>query len=111
MFLRRAVYVVLTGGLFCLLFSTGVFAASDLVAKVGGVPVTRWELSRETERMLPRGGGVHSHVSGMKLAEIRAKALENLIDQAYKVRYAQAKGISVGNGGLCQELQAYFRRP
>ena len=108
MFLRKAVYVVLTGGLFCLFFSTGVFAASDLVAKVGGVPVTRWELSRETERMLPRGGGVHSHVSGAKLAEIRAKALENLIDQAYKVRYAQAKGISVGTAAFAKRFKPIF---
>jgi parvulin-like peptidyl-prolyl isomerase len=72
-------------------------AASSVVAEVGGIPVTIYELQREFQRMIPMQVSFHGGISKDKLTEIQQKAHIILIDRAYKVRYALAEEISVDN--------------
>lgn len=85
----------------CSLFCTPVLASStspaELVAKVGSVPITKYELSRQVQKILPLEGSYHSGVSQEKLAEIRKTALDDLIDQACMVQYALNEELAVPN--------------
>lgn len=87
-----------------LLFMVLLFAGTDgfveaadkhIVAKVGDVDITFFELQRETQRIMPFNKSFHGSVSKERLMEIRKIALGRLIDQAHKVRYAAQENISV----------------
>lgn len=81
-----------------LLLATPIFAAevdNTLVAKVGGVPITVYELSREFNKLLPLAGNYHGGVDKAKVAELQEQALESLIEQTYMVKYALDEEISV----------------
>ncbi len=72
----------------------------DLVAKVGGVPVTRFELQQQIQKALPMQVSFHGGLSAEKKAEINEQALEDLIEQAYKVQYAVREEIAVDNAAV-----------
>ncbi|BCR05774.1 peptidylprolyl isomerase [Desulfuromonas versatilis] len=80
-------------------------SAEGLVAKVGGVPVTRFELQQQVQKVLPMQVGFHGRLSEEKLAEIKQKALDELIEQAYKVQYAIREEIAVDNAAVQEALQ------
>ncbi|MCK5517147.1 MAG: SurA N-terminal domain-containing protein, partial [Desulfobulbaceae bacterium] len=64
-------------------------AVSEIViAKVGSVEITTFELKREIQRILPFNKTFHGGVSQEKLKEIRQIAFDRLMESAYKVRYA-----------------------
>lgn len=101
--IRRA--VVLVPMLLAVVFVGQVVAAPDIVAKVGGIPITKYELQREQQAILPLNVNFHGAVSQEKLAEIRNKALTGLIDQAYKVQYALAEEVSLDNKSVEKTIQ------
>lgn len=70
-------------------------AESKLVAQVGSVPVTTFELNREQQKLIPLNVQFHGKVNPEKIKEIQAKALSSLIDNAYKVNYAVDKKITI----------------
>jgi len=78
-------------------FSLVIFLASpgwtqaqeqNTVAQVGSISISKYELGREIQRILPMNSSFHGGVSAEKVAEIRAKALESCIERALKVMYA-----------------------
>lgn len=77
-----------------LLVPTPLFAANsevapdNIVAKVGDVPITVFELQRQIDRVLPLRVSFHGGVSAEKVKAIKEEALNDLIEQACKVRYA-----------------------
>jgi len=70
-------------------------ADSKVVAQVGSVPVTIFDMGREQQRLLPFNTNFHSGVPAEALERIKSEALTTLIDQSYKVNYAIDKKITI----------------
>ncbi len=70
-------------------------ALPEQVAKVGSIAVSKYDLHREMQRILPMNVGFHSGISEEKALEIQDKALQGLIEQSLKVQYAITEEISV----------------
>mgnify|MGYP004701031413 CR=1 FL=1 len=77
------------------LLSIAHAANPKVVAEVGSVPVTIFDLGREQQRLLPFNTSFHSGVPAEAHEKIKNEALTTLIDQAYKVNYALEKKITV----------------
>lgn len=87
------------------------FAADqDLVAKVGGIPITVYELQREQQKILPFNVSFHGGLSQEKIAEIREQALQKLIERAYKVQYALTEEIAVENAAVDKQIQPLIEK-
>ncbi len=76
----------------------------DLVAQVGSVPITRYELAREFQKLLPLKGGFHGGVSREKQEEIRKQALDQLIERALMVQWAIDEELSVPNKEIDEQM-------
>ena len=70
-------------------------ANPKVVAEVGSVPVTIFDLGREQQRLLPFNTSFHTGVPAEALERIKNEALTTMVDQAYKVNYALEKKITV----------------
>jgi len=68
---------------------------ANIVARVGGVPITAFELQRQIDRVMPLRVSFHGGVSAERINEIKQEALNDLIERAYKVKYAIDNEISV----------------
>jgi len=78
------------------LFGAGqVFAAPTIVAKVGGVPITQAEVTREMDRIMPLRVSFHGRLSQDKLDAMKQEAIDVLVERAYKICYAIDNEISV----------------
>ncbi len=67
----------------------------NVLARVGDVPITAFELQRQIDRVMPLRVSFHGGVSAEKINEIKQEAMEDLIERAYKVKYAIDNEISV----------------
>lgn len=97
-------------GFFLLLSTQDVMAAESVVARVGGIPITTYELKRQVSRILPLNSSYHGGVSREKLEEIKEKALSDLIEQGMKVRYALDNEITVSSEELEARLQPVWEK-
>jgi len=61
---------------------------NDVVAQVGSISITKFELGREFQRILPLSGTYHGGVSKEKIGEVREQALEKCIERSLKAMYA-----------------------
>lgn len=86
-------------------FPVSALAASDVVARVGGVPITAFELEVKSQKLLPLHSSFHSGVSKETIQEVREKALNELIERNLKVRYALHEEIPVPN----EKVEKAFR--
>jgi parvulin-like peptidyl-prolyl isomerase len=77
------------------LLSSTHAADPKVVAQVGSVPVTIFDLGREQQRLLPFNTNFHTGVPAEALEKIKGEALTTLVDQAYKVNYAVDKKITI----------------
>ncbi len=93
-----------------LLMVSPAVAGSSVVAEVGGIPVTAHELQREFQQKIPMQVSFHGGISQEKLAEVQAQALDALIEQAYKVRYALAEEITVDSALVEERFTAVRAR-
>ena len=101
---------VLLALVFSLLFSTFVVADDTIVAKVGNVPITAFELNRQLQKLIPLAGSYHSGVSKVKVGELQEQALDELIEQAYMVQYAIDEEISVSKNDVDVTLNSLIER-
>ena len=85
-------------------------ADSDVVAKVGSVPVTKYELQREVRKRIPLEVGFHMGIKEEKLAQIKAEALERLIERGYKVQYALTNELAVPPADLDRRMQKFLEQ-
>ncbi|MGE4580640.1 MAG: peptidylprolyl isomerase [Desulfuromonadales bacterium] len=97
-------------GFFLLFTSQTVMGDESVVARVGGIPITTYELKRQVSRILPLNSSYHGGVSREKLEEIEEKALGELIEQAMKVRYALDNEIVVSSEELEARLQPVWEK-
>ncbi len=105
MFFKKSIFGWLVGLALLLLPSAVVLAEANLVAQVGVIPVTGFELQREVQKILPLQVSFHGGLSAQKLKTIRQQALDKLIERAYKVQYALTEEIVVDNAAVEQELE------
>lgn len=85
--------------LFLILLTASTLIAAEVdqtvVATVGGVPITIYELSRQFNKLLPLAGNYHGGVPPEKIAKLQEQALDSLIEQTYMVKYALGEEIAV----------------
>ena len=86
------------------------FAEAGVVARVGSIAVTDFELQREIRRKIPMETAFHAGVDPEKIERIRAAALERLIDQARKVRYALDNGLTAPGDELDRRMDAFLAK-
>lgn len=103
-------FVVANIVLLLLPFVATAEVADDLVAKVGNISISRYELNREMQRLLPMSAGMHGGVSQEKVAKIRQQALDELIAQARKFQYAVTQEISLPNSAVDERLKAVYEK-
>ncbi len=96
--------------LFFVLMVSPAIASAAVVAEVGGIPVTAYELQREFQQMIPMQVSFHGGISQEKLVEIQQQALDKLIEQAYKVRYALAEELTVDSALVEERFSAVKTR-
>ncbi|MDW7645617.1 MAG: peptidylprolyl isomerase [Desulfuromonadales bacterium] len=106
----NALKCLLIIGFFLLFTSQTVMGDESVVARVGGIPITTFELKRQVSRILPLNSSYHGGVSREKLEEIEEKALGELIEQAMKVRYALDNEIVVSSAELEARLQPVWEK-
>ena len=88
-------------------FSSNVGATEEyVIAKVDDVEITGFELQRETQRIMPFNKSFHGSISKDRLKVIQKMALDRLIDQAYKVRYAQTHEITIPDSEIDERVSA-----
>ncbi len=100
--------VGLTGlfvALFLCLLAVDVCAENKVVAKVGSVPITEFELNQKLQQMIPLASSWHSGISEEKIAELEEEALEVLVERALMVQYAISEEISLGSDAVEKELE------
>lgn len=70
-------------------------AESQVVAQVGSIPVTIFDVGREQQKLIPFNTSFHSGLPKEVLERMKAEALETMINQAYKVNYALDNKMSI----------------
>jgi parvulin-like peptidyl-prolyl isomerase len=76
-----------------------------VIAKVGDISISIFEFQREMHRILPMYSSFHNGISKDKEVEVQQQALQTLVDQAHKVRYAFANEISVSTKELEERME------
>lgn len=106
----RALLLLFAFSLSSLLPCQPAFAEAGVVARVGSIAVTDFELQREIRRKIPMETAFHAGVDPEKIERIRAAALERLIDQARKVRYALDNGLTASGDELDRRMDAFLAK-
>lgn len=91
----------------------GVIAAEggeNVAAKVGNIAITHQEVQREMQKIIPMNVSYHGGVSDEKIKEVKDKALQVLIERAYKVQYAIAEEIAVDPKLMEEKWQAFYSK-
>jgi parvulin-like peptidyl-prolyl isomerase len=78
---------------------------TNVVAQVGRVPVTIFDLGREQKMLLPFHANFHTGVSAETFERIKGEALSTMIDQAYKVNYALDKKITIDKKFIDEHIE------
>lgn len=99
-----------------LLFLPALLSAADdnVVAKVGEVPVTSFEVERRATRIIPFNSSFHGGISAEKKEEVREEALSDLILRAYKICYGISLKIKVPEDQVndkIEKIKAKFKTP
>ena len=85
-------------------------AESKVVAQVGSVPVTIFDLGREQQKLLPFHTNFHTVVSAETFEKIKSEALSTMIDQAYKVNYALDKKITIDKKIIDEQVEKLIKK-
>jgi parvulin-like peptidyl-prolyl isomerase len=83
-------------------------AEPSVVAKVGSIAVTNYELQREIRKRIPLEIAFHSGMKTEKIDKIKEEALDHLIERNYKVQYALDNELSVVPEELDKRMQAFL---
>lgn len=109
--MKRTIVTSFVVAVFLCLMAVSAFSEVRVVAKVGNVPITEFELGQKLKQLIPLASSYHSGVSKEKVEELKEKALDSLIESAYMTQYALAEEIAVPAKKLNEELErikAYF---
>ena len=104
------IFLVLLSLVFTFTVNNIAIADDTIVAKVGNVPITIYELNRQLQKLIPLASSYHSGVSKEKIVELQDQALDELIEQAYMVQYAFDEEISVSKSDVDAMLDPIIER-
>jgi len=93
---------------FCVV-ATMASSLPTVIAQVGNVPITRFELAREIQRIIPLNMSVHGGISPEKKEIIRDDALDTLITQAFKVQFATANQLEVSSDEVEGKIERVWK--
>ncbi len=75
------------------------------MVKVGNLVITQADVDLRAQKILPMQVSFHGGLDAEKIAEIKQKALDELIERAYKVQYAIDNEISIDAAAFEKEWQ------
>lgn len=84
--------------------------ADNIVARVGGIPITAFELQREVDRAIPLNVSYHGGVTAEKVKEIQDNSLNALIERGYKIKYAIDNEVSVPSSRIDEDIANIKKR-
>lgn len=84
--------------------------STKLVAQVGNVPVTIFDVGREQQRLLPLNPNFHGCLPQETLVKMRAEALNTMIEQAYMVNYALDNKLIIDKKIISSRLEDLKRK-
>lgn len=93
-----------------LILYTNMAHAQDVVARVNGKALTAFELNEEFQDILPMMGSYHGGMTPEKIATIREKALNNLIEKELQYQYAKDKGWTIPKKEIESEMTDMEKR-
>lgn len=82
----------------------------ELVARVGSIAITKQDLDRELQKLIPMNFSFHGGVKPETVERLRNEARQNLISRAYKVQYAINEEITVGAQKVETEWQNFYEK-
>lgn len=82
--------------------------AAGGVVKVGNLVITQTDIDIRAQEILPMQVSFHGALTSEKLAEVKGKALNDLVARAYKVQYAINEEISIDAKSFESEWQKKF---
>ncbi|MDT8420618.1 MAG: peptidylprolyl isomerase [Desulfuromonadales bacterium] len=100
----REVRIILSAFLLLMVLPLTSAFAGNVVAKVGDVPITSFEVERQTSRIMPFNVTYHGTVTEDKKNEVREKALDELILRAYKVCYAKSLQLEISEERIQEKI-------
>ena len=90
---------------------TGTALATEtVVASVGSIPVTQFELDQKSQQLLLLKGGFPAHVRTERLEAVRAEALQVLIERAYLVAHGFHEKVAIDNASIETEMDKIRKR-
>lgn len=104
------IFKFITAVAFMALSANAAIANTDVVAKVNGKPLTAFELNEEFQDIVPMMGSYHGGMSKEKIAEIRGKALNILIEKELQYQYALEKGLTVSQKAIDSEMDGMEKK-
>lgn len=87
-----------------LLWTGTALATATVIASVGGVPVTQFELDQKFQQLLPLKDGFHTNVRTERLEAVQAEALQTLIERAYLVAHGFHEKVAIDNAAIETEM-------
>ncbi len=91
--------------LFLCLLAANAQAALKVVAKVGSVPITQFELNQKLNQLIPFASNFHSGVSNAKVSELREQAFEELVESAMMTQYAIENELVVPKAEIDKDME------
>ncbi|NJC88746.1 MAG: hypothetical protein FIB02_09530 [Desulfuromonas sp.] len=91
------------------ILTSNTFAAEpNVVAKIGSISVTNFELQREIRKKIPLEVAYHSGMDSGKIEKIKSDVLNQLIERSYKVQYALDNELSIAPEEMDKRMQAFL---
>ena len=87
---------------------------NDVLAQVGPIPITRFEVNREIQKIIPMQVSFHGGLPAEKLEDISRQAMETLVERARMAKYALDNEIAVANQDVEDRVAGYrnkFKTP
>lgn len=97
----------------CFIFSGGFSNAADgtaVVVTVNGVNLTKAELDQEISKIVPMEKAFHGGISDEKMAEVREKGMETLINMELQSQDGIAKGFKLDKKSMEREIDLLVSR-
>lgn len=83
---------------------------TKIVAQVGRIPVTIFDIGREQQKLLPFNMNYHSGIPKETLEKMRLESLNTMIEKAYKVNYALDNNIKIDKKTIDANLESLKKK-
>ncbi len=86
--MSRCIQSGLSLALFLCLLAVSSHAETNVVARVGNVPITEFEVRQKLNQLIPFASNFHSGVSREKVSELEEQAFQTMVDNAMMTQFA-----------------------